>query len=380
MYCRLKINNFLSSIIPLYYLSKLLGLTPFYLYGNDTNSSKCKILYSLIIISCVVGLCIHQIYYYSKYIYINETDNFMMSDICSKLLLYGMPFVSIAVSILKRKQMYRILKGINFVKEHFDNKININIISFWVLIFQIMLAICFLLGLYEMVYLTWGLNPFFNFYYESFVHVISLIVDFQYINSMIYVKHLFKSLNKQLHLFCYLNVDNNESVFIKKLTYLNARKLLIVYKDLEEITKLINSYFAYQLVLETVSLFIQLVSTLYNTINIISSIKSDTKWQVQFWLILCLILWITFYLTNLLTICVSGHLCKREAHAIFITVHKLLLNRFMKKEILKDLQDFVIFCSYNKLVVSANGIFHVDMTHFRKVIEVVIVYLAILLQ
>ena len=113
-----------------------------------------------------------------------KTHNYIIADILSKIFLYGTPLVGLMVSIIYRNKMADVLEIIEKVDQKISKKSSVYMISYFTLIIEVVLMVSVILSLYEIVDVTWGLNPQFNFYYETFVHLIALMVDFQFINIM----------------------------------------------------------------------------------------------------------------------------------------------------------------------------------------------------
>ncbi|KAJ9593559.1 hypothetical protein L9F63_014899, partial [Diploptera punctata] len=385
-----KIDNFISSIMPFYCISKALGLAPLVIHKNESiiNGIKFKtkvilnILYTFMIGSVIICLFVSHIRYFWKQIYPYGTVNFFVADLCSKLSLYGIPFVSVILSVFNKEELSIILQKIHEVDQKLSKKSNIYIKIFIFSILEVFLAICCIMILYEIIVITWGMDPFIFFYYETFTHVITLIVDLQFVNILMYVRYLFNTLNNELYSFVdnHSNENINTILFFKKFTVQNVHNLKTIYKELQEIVELINSYFRWQIVLETSGIFVHLVTTIFNWVLVIEHyFETNENCEVYLYRIYSLFCWIMFYVFKIFVISISGELCINQAHVTLNIIHKLLLNTNLSQETSKCLINFVFYTSCKRLRIK-NGIFEIDMTLFHSVFAAALIYVTILFQ
>ena len=383
-----KIRDFMSSIIPLLYISKLLGLAPLFLHKNANENSpwkyKAKIIinttYTFTASSLIIWFFADQISYYWNEVYPLALLNFTISDIYSKILLYSTPFVSIISSLTQSSKLSKILQEIRRVDEKLVTKTNVYIIIFFVLLIEIILALSCIIGLFVLIFVTWGMENLVFSFYECLMHIIALFVDLQFINILFYVRYLYKQLNNELHSFvgCHGDAEINKIVFFKKLTVDKVCELQNIHKDLQEVAETMCNYLSQQLALEVNSLFFQLVSTSYNWVQAIKLYVTYGK-QDYIMRIFSISCWVVFYLANLFFLCVSGQLCRNEAYKTFTLVHKLMLNEILSPQVLNTLNKFVFYASAMKLRVT-NGLFDIDMTLFLKTFGAAFVYVTFLLQ
>ena len=365
-----KINTLKASVSPLYYISKILGLAPFVIEANQYDlDGSLSVLYSCFIVCCICGLCSHHLYHFCNYVYIHESNNYMVSDICSKVLIYGTAFLGVIMAVVYRKTLSMILEKISRI----DNKLTLPseyVKNFWMLILQIVLSN----SLIVVIFVVSDIASSFDFtfvYYEAFAHVLGLIVVLQFINIVQYIKYLYKLLNDKL----YSDVGENVTVYKG-----NFPDLPSIYKDLQECLEHVNICFSWQIIWVTGSCFIQLVTSLHDTITEIRSSSTFTESDNRLELIICQVLQILYYTSILLAISISGQTCTREANRILTVVHKLLLNKNLTRELSAEFESFVMYYNTYKLKVTANDVFPVDMSLFQMVIAAVFIYLAILLQ
>ncbi|KAJ9593563.1 hypothetical protein L9F63_014903, partial [Diploptera punctata] len=412
-----KRHNFISSLSPLYYTSKFLGLAPYDLYAtvNNTNNKRSiktvfSVIYTFLIACLVLALSIHQYYYFWINVFPRQTSNFILADTLSKLLLYGTPLNYLILSVVYKRRLSSLLLAIHKVDQKIVTKHKVYTIIYIILIIEVIASISVIVGLYQFIDFTWGLKPYFNFFYEGFVHLLALIGDMQYVSVLLYVKFIYKSLNNEMNYFVdrssnsrsdvirnsnntiFSIVDRHNDIRInlpsssknktnatnvrKQMKYDDIRRFMAIYKDLQEISELIHSYFNWQIVFETSSLFIGIVSTSYDTVNVFKGfLKRNSQQLLYFFRVMSLAAWVVYYGSNLFLICLSGNLCRNEAHNTFKTVHKLLLNRFLKPQVSRDLESFAVCYTSNKLHITACGIFPIDMTLFQMVIAAAFVYL-----
>ncbi|KAJ9593558.1 hypothetical protein L9F63_014898, partial [Diploptera punctata] len=389
-YFSFKLDNFVTAISPFYFVSKLLGLAPLVLFKNSSRIRNCvykmliilNTLYSLIIASFIVCLCGYHFYYFKGNVYPYTSPNTTISDVSSKLLLYGTPLTCILTSVIYRKTLTDILQGLHNASQKIITNDSLYVKIFFICVFEIILANFLIFGLYGLIILTWGMTPFKFFYFETFVHVSALVVDFQFVSIVTFIRYLYKTINKRL----YSSIDNqykiyvNEFTFYKKLTSEEIYKLKNVYKDLYEIVQLNNGYFRWHIVLETTSTFMQLVSTNLNWVIVIKAYLDTTdRKELYGFRIISMGCWVLFYMSNIFSMGISGHLCRKEANKTLTLIHKILLNRSLIPRLSKELESFALFASTRKVQVT-NGIFVIDMTLFHSVLAASIVYLTILLQ
>ncbi|KAJ9593560.1 hypothetical protein L9F63_014900 [Diploptera punctata] len=379
----LNIDNFVTSIVPLFYFLKGLGLAPLDLYRP---SSKIKtflnILYSFLVMVLVFGLCCHQVHYFYVKIYPGQRSNFIISDLGSKLLLFGTPLMSIYMSVTCRKEMSNIIQIIHKVDQKTVKNKSVYFNIFVLSIIEILFCISCISILYKIIDIAWEVNQFLFVYYEFTAHCLALFVDFQYVSILLYVTYLYKLLNNELNSFVDKTREKtSDCLNIKELEYGTVCKCKVIYKELQVVIESINAYFTWQIVLEIASLFVQMVSTTFNIIGFSRyTFLNNENRQKNIFCIFSLVIWDVFYIFNLFVITASGHLCIREARNTFLIIHKLLLNKIQKSDVLLELQSFAICYSSYKTNITVKGIFPMDMTLFIKVIGAVITYLVILLQ
>ena len=369
-----RIDNLMSSISPLYFTSRVLGMPPISLEEGSNVSDTCfNLVYGFTTGSFIIFLCLRHLYDYWYHVYNVHTKNYIISDMCSKILLYGTAALSVFKSNLYRKLFSDLMKKVLVVDRKLVRNNKVYFYMYWILMFQLLASSAMILGTYKLIDYAWGSNGNIFFLYEASVHIIGLIFLLQFVNMLLYIRYLYKTLNKKLYSF--VQVDSEE------LTHEKTRHFLIVYKELQEILELVSSYFSWQIVCETSSLFIQLVSSEYATVHEIRLFfVCSYSCFVHYFRILTQVLLFVYYSSVLLAICVSGHICTRECNTTLNVIHKLLLNSKIEEEICKELHGFTMYYYMHRIQITANNIFPIDMTLFQMVNSVVFVYLAILLE
>ncbi|KAJ9593564.1 hypothetical protein L9F63_014904, partial [Diploptera punctata] len=378
-----RIRDLISSISPIYYCSKVLGLAPFSLDNNVSKISIClNILHCSFVACTIIWMCFRHLLDFRLIVYPYHTKNYIISDVFAKIILYGTSFICVIMSFIRREKMSCALRGIFKIEQKLLKNGSPYTYIFYVSILQLLLSISCILGIFQIIDYAWGTNQFMYFYFEASVHIIKLIFVLQFVNVMMYLRYLYKQLNNLLLSFVRnSNYRLRGNRFCKQLTYDKTRLFLVIYKELQEILELVNSYFSWQITLGTATnAFIQLVTSFYDTIgevrNFVSPKENDELYLLRF---ICQLLQVLFYLFSLLAMSVSGHVCTKEANNTLTVIHKLLLNKNLKREISIELERFVMYYSTYKPTITANDVFPVDMTLFQMVIAAVFIYLAILL-
>ena len=107
----------------------------FVLDKNIKDSDVClRIFYSFVVACTIIGLCIHEIYDFWHNIYVHESRNYVMSDVCSKVLIYGTAVMSVLMAIVYRKGISSMLENIIKVDLKMVSSPNIYTKIFWILI------------------------------------------------------------------------------------------------------------------------------------------------------------------------------------------------------------------------------------------------------
>ena len=206
--------KFRASILPLYYVSKIMGLAPFSYSNKVSVNTKMKkstkgllspnVLWSIFVfitqLAGFIPLMIRSILYdYQKY-----NLSVIIPDALTTLTLYSTCFASLIGAVFNRRKRENLMKNITAIDQILlhENCDRVYRKTRRILLLELALLFALLIGLYCFDVYVWtdGISYVF-FTHKDLVNLSNVIMVIQYINIMQILRHRFRNLNQQLAKF-----------------------------------------------------------------------------------------------------------------------------------------------------------------------------------
>jgi len=434
--------DFSASILPLYYVCKIMGLAPFS-YSNkvsvltkqETSTKDLlspNVLWSFFVFliqltgfMLLMILCI--LYVYRKY-----TLSATVPHALSTLALYSTCFLSLIGAVFNRRRMEILMMNIPAIDQILLQE-DCEVVyrkTRRILLFEVSLLFTVIIGFYcYQVYVWREGTSYIIITAKELANLSNVIMVIQYINIMQILRHRFRNLNQQLAKCCDSKSRISDHSLIKFQSGINRlhirttqtastennltdipttshcilsdiplpvsntepeelswiHTLRQTYSDLYDITESINEIYGYQITFELAYDFISFVLHLYYALELISNVKKTgdsnlrEKETIMFEIAYSLC-WITQTLVRILSITASCSAAGEEARRTGTVVHKLLLRQSLPRDISTELQLFSIQLLSNKVEFSAAGFFPVNLSLAYSMVGAATTYIIILFQ
>lgn len=290
-----------------------------------------------------------------------------------------------------------------------------------IFVFFFMHSFCFILCTLSSYRLE---NHSIHFIYFLF-HTVGMITYFQFVYSVLLMKHRFRTLNEDLlavsgieseHVLhdmqllkatsqkmsenglegetvCQqslhgLNTTHNHSEQTSELSDTEDLKrsekvttLRIVHSILCDASELTNSIFQFQILVGFIEIFVEITLCLYACLTYVTGLLTCQLYNPSRWNLLGLFLmWASMNFYTLIAITTSCHGTTEEANRTAVLVHKLLVAQSAYPETTAELRLFSLQLLHRKLHFSACGFFPIDFTLLYSMAGSVTTNLVILLQ
>ena len=427
--------DFRASILPLYYVCKVMGLAPFSYSNKDSVHTKQKksttdllppnVLWSIFVfliqITGFISLMIWSIYYdYRKY---NLSAS--VPDALSNITMYSTCFASLIGAVFNRRRMGILMMNFTAV-DHIllhENCDRVYRKTRRILLLEFSLLFPLLIGLYCYQVYVWTEGKSYIFIIaKDLAHISNAFMIIQYTNIMQILRHRFRNLNQQLAICCdskscisdhsrikvrsgisrlHIKIPQISST-VNNLTDIPTTQNYILpdisvpvsntgpdelsrihtlrqtYSDLYYITESINGIYGYQITLELSYDFVEFVSCLYYALEVISNVrKTGERNLLKAVAVLC---WGTQTVVRILSITASCFAAGEEARRTGTVVHRLLLRQSLLRDTSTELQLFSIQLPSNKVEFSAGGFFPVNLSLAYSMVGAATTYIIILFQ
>lgn len=430
--------DFRASVSPLYYVSKVMGLAP-YFYNNKVSVNKEQknshlfppsVVWSLFVflihLTSFLSLMTWNILYDYKGYRLNVTvpDALTISSMfatCFASLLNG--------AVFSRRRMETLITNFTIIDQTLlqENRDRIYRKTRQILLIELSVFLTLLIGFYCYHLYVWGYGVSYIYLFSkdltNFSNTITII---QYINIMQILRHRFRILNQHLASSCENKPPEPSSSLIKHqdiTNRLNHRSIQIgnaannltetlqnyylselsrptnsqrreevslihtlrkTYSDLYDATELINKMYGYQILFEVAYNFVSFVSYLYYALDTLDAKKTlDRAQRGEESVILEVVssmCWVTLNLVRMISITASCFKASEEARGTSTVVHKLLLRQTLKRDTSAELQLFSMQLLSNKVEFTAGGFFSVNLSLVHSMVGVATTYIIILLQ
>ena len=434
--------DFRTSILPLYYVCKIMGLAPFS-YSNKVSvhtkqnmSTKGllspNVLWSFFVFLIQITGCMSLTIRSIIYDYRIYTLLVMIPDTLTILTMYSTCFASLIRAVFNRRRMEILMKNFTAIDQIILQE-NCDLVyrkTRRILLLEISLFFSVLFGFYCYHVYVWteGISYIFLIA-KDLANLSNVIMVIQYINIMQMLRHRFRNLNQQLATCC----DSTPSISDQNLIKFRSGKnplhirtpqtastannlantptpqnyilldisvpmsnigpnevsrihtLRQTYSDLYDITESINGIYGYQIAFEFAYDFVSFVSFLYYALEVLSKVKKTgdhnlrREEKVMLEVVSCLC-WVTQNIVRILSITVSCFAAGEEARRTGTVVHKLLLRQTLPRDTSTELQLFSTQLLSNKVEFSAGGFFPVNLSLAYSMLGAATTYIIILFQ
>ena len=434
--------DFRASILPLYYICKIMGLAPFS-YSNEVSvhtkqkkSSKdllsLNVLwsFSVILIQLIgfMSLMIWNIIYdYRKY-----NLSVIIPDTLSILTMYSTCFASLIRAVFNRRRMEILMMNFTAIDQILLQE-SCEVVyrkTRRILLLELSLIFPFLIGLhfYDLYVWTDGILCIL-YIVKDLANLSNVIMIIQFINITQFLRHRFRNLNQELAKCCDSKShisDNSFMMFRSGINGLHIRTtqtastannwtdipttlncilpnisvpvsntipddssrihtLRQAYSDLYDITESVNGIYGYSITFELAYDFVSFVSCLYYALEVISNVKKTGERNLREEETIMLevassLCWVTQTVFRILSITSSCSAAGEEAGRTGTVVHKLLLRQTLPRDTSTELQLFSIQLLNNKVEFSAAGFFPVNLSLAYSMVGAATTYTIILIQ
>ena len=434
--------DFRASILPLYYVCKIMGLAPFSysnkfpLHTKQKKSTKGlmspNVLWSIFVfliqITGFISLMIYNIFYD----YRNYSLSVIIPDTLSILTLYSTCFASLIGAVFNRRRIEILMMKFTAIDQILlhDNCDRVYRKTRRILLLQLSLFLSLLIGFYCYHVYVWADGISYIFYIaKDLANLSNVIMVIQYVNIMKFLRQRFRNLNQQLAKCCdskhripdqslinFRNAANRLHIRTTQtentpnnLTDIRTTQNYILpdtsvsmsntvpnevswihtlrqtYSDLYDITESINGIYGHRIILELTYDFVTFVSCLYYALEVISNVKKtgDSNMRDEETIILEIassMCWVTQTVARILSITASCSAAVEEARRTGTVVHKLLLRQSLLRDTSTELQLFSLQLLNNKVEFSAGGFFPVNLSLAYSMVGAATTYIIILIQ
>ncbi|KAJ9580296.1 hypothetical protein L9F63_004058 [Diploptera punctata] len=413
-------NNFISSIKPLYYVSRIVGLAPL------SISSSCELREASIgwkIHTCCVLLLVIVSSSYAVMERVRQSD-LVATVVVNEFLMMSMGAIKAITSIIMcltlnrvpaREVLRKIVKIDSFLLTDPDVTYK-NIFKFSFI--QTIIVYVYVLSLFMCDTLVWtravdqmGADYLISGYPHRIVNITSVV---EFCDFVLLLKSRIRALNSKL---CSLlerasdsrnsssknDIANQKSIrnvktprigpyvdsakvfrqvdspyiYDKELEYFH--KLRELYDELCDVTRLINSMYGLLLLLELGVTTIELTSSLYLSLATLLKIQ-NVQINVIGMFSSLMFSWLILYSFKLICITMPSHLATTEMENTVVIVHKLLLVKQFDHSTITELKLFSQQLLQRKVKFSAFGFLNLDYSLLFTIIGGVTTYLVIAMQ
>jgi gustatory receptor len=412
--------DFRSSTLPLYYVSKAIGLATFS-YNNKekgtSNPVSPSVLWSLFIflihLTALISIMIWSILYdYSAY-----SLNVTVPDGLTIVLMYLTCFISITVgAVFNRRRMELLMTSFSLIDKILlrANRDAIYRKTRTILLFEISAIVVIFTGFYcyQLHVWTYG-TSYIYIAAKDLTNFSNVVMVVQYVNVVQMLRHRFRVLNQQIATSCNSStkhpsvriVSNNRTIqsetpisqifFLSEFTMpINNHRpeemsrihtLRQTYTDLCDVTELINQIYGYDILFEVAYDFVSLVSYLYYVLDTLSNetnmgTRSQRGQDSRVPEVVSSLCWVSQNLVRALCITASCFATTEEAHRTRTVVQKLLLRQTLDGSTSEELQLFSMQLLSSKVHFTAGGFFSVDLSLVYSMVGAATTYIIILLQ
>ena len=434
--------DFRASILPLYYVSKVMGLAPFSYRNKVSVHTKHKkstnglispnVLWSLSVFLIHITSLMSVMLWNIIHVYGKYNLSVVIPEALTILTLYSTCFASLIGALFNRRKMENLMMNLTAIDQILlhENCDRVYRKTRRILLLELSLIFTLLSGFYCYNIYTWSEEMSPIIYIVAFlVQPSNIIMVIHYINIIQILRHRFRNLNQQLTKCC----DSKSRISDHRLINFRSGKNLLhigttqtegtanyltdipttqnyilpdisvpmsntgpdevsrihtlrqIYSDLYDITETINGIYGYQITLELAYEFFSFVCNLYYVLGLLLNVKKTGESNaggeepIKLEVATCLY-WITLTVVRILSITASCFAAGEEARRTGTVVHRLLLRQSLLRDTSTELQLFSTQLLSNKVEFSAGGFFPVNLSLAYSMVGAATTYIIILFQ
>ena len=427
--------NFRASILPLYYVCKIMGLAPFSYSNKVSVHTKQKksakgllspnVLWNFFVFLIQLTGFMALMTFNILYDYGNSTLSVAVPHVFTISTMYSTCFASLIGALFNRRRMEILVMNFTAI-DHILLQENCDRVyrkTQRILLFELSIFLTLHSGFYFYDVYAWKDRiSYILFIVWDLANLSNVIMVIQYINVMQILRHRFRNLNQQLAKSCdsksrisdhglirnpngtnrlhirttqIASTANNFTDIPTKQNYIlpdislpmsktgpeemsRIHTLRQTYSDLYDITESINEIYGYQITLELAYDFVSFVYNLYYALEALLNVKKTEERNLLE--IASNLHWVTQTVVRILSITASCFAAGEEARRTGTVVHKLLLRQSLLRDTSTELQLFSKQLLNNKVEFSAGGFFPVNLSLAYSMVGAAATYIIILFQ
>lgn len=385
------VTDILSAMQPLYYMSKVFGLTPYSYVKSPDSSYVIKgpsvsfIVWTLVVAVFVLAGYLHNLLHF---FYQNEyrTASSSIVIIFEKTWLFAFSVSILLLGLTRnRPKIHSIFQHVVELERNVPKfkARNIYIKAFYSLLFQVVFVSVFhICMLYSYVTIHNGREEFvcqFSYIIASFINTTGV---FQFLFLLKILRWICRNINDGLE-HTEVNYNRRKKVFIvghiqeQKLdSHQQSNRLYhlrLLHFKLYELVGLINTCYGFLMLIETTHNFVMVVGLMHEILMVLEH-ESEINLVIYD---VCLLL---FYSVKATLILRTSQLTYNESKEMLVTVHKLLLYPNISSACETQLRLFAAQIVDNEFEFTACGFFPLDLSTLHSIVAAAATYIIILYQ
>ena len=427
--------DFRASILPLYYVCKIMGLAPFSYSNKVSVHTKQKksakgllspnVLWNFFVFLIQLTGFMALMTFNILYDYGNSTLSVAVPHVFTISTMYSTCFASLIGALFNRRRMEILVMNFTAI-DHILLQENCDRVyrkTRRILVFELSFFLSLYIGFYFYdVYACTDGKSCILFIVWDLANLSNIIMVVKYVNVIQILKHRFRNLNQQLakcsdskscisdHRLIKIrsginllhnttkqiaSTANNLTDIPTTQNYIlpdisvpmsnigpeevsRIRTLRQIYSDLYDITENINGIYGYQITLELAYDFVSFVYNLYYALQALLNVKKTG--ELNLLEVATNLHWATQAVVRILSITASCFAAGEEARRTGTVVHKLLLRQSLLRDTSTELQLFSKQLLSNQVEFSAGGFFPVNLSLAYSMVGAAATYIIILFQ
>jgi hypothetical protein len=384
-------TDILSAMQPLYYVSKMFGLTPYsYVKSSDSSyvikgPSAPSIVWTLVVAVFVLVGYLYNLFYF---FYQNEypTASASIVTIFEKTWLFAFSMSILLLGLTTNKlKIHNIFQHMLEIEQNvLKNKArNFYVKIFYLLLFQVVFISGFhICMLYSYARIREGREEFacqFSYIIASFINTTGVL---QFLFSLKILRWICSNIDDELQRTEVSYFTRNKVIIVghiqepRRDTQQQSNRLyqlrLLHFKSYE-LVGLINGCYGFLMLIETTHNFVMVVGLMHEILIALEQ-ENDTNLVIHD---VCLLL---FYSAKATMILRTSQLTYNESREMLLTVHKLLLCPNASSACETQLRLFATQIVDNEFEFTACGIFPLDLSTLHSIVAAAATYIIILYQ
>jgi gustatory receptor len=385
------VTDIFSSMRPLYYVSKLFGLTPYSYVKSSDSSYVIKepsgpfVIWTLVITVFVLAGYLYNLFYF---FYQNEyrTASSSIVIIFEKTWLFAFSVSILLLGLTRnRRKIHDIFRHMLEIKQNvLKNKARNTYVKIF---YSLSLQVAFVAGfhicmLYSYATIRNSREEFacqFSYIIASFINTTGVL---QFLFSLKILRWICRSIDDELERAEVSYFARNKVIAVRHIREQKSDseqqsdklyQLRLLHFKLYELVGLINACYGFLMLIETTHNFVMVVSLMHEILMALEQ-ENGTNLVTHD---VCLLL---FYSAKVTMVLRTSQLTHDESKAMLLTVHKLLLCPNVSSACETQLRLFATQIVDNEIEFTACGIFPLDLSTLHSIIAAAATYIIILYQ